>query len=162
MRTEERVPIGMRTIVFATAALLAGTSGCGTDEFPVEPPEGYAYAVAQRDCAPADGPALSLYLTPTLVDAPHPAPPFVRVSVYESPGDVVGRTWSFDATTTVASAIRCTTTANCVNATSGVFKVGRFASDSSLDASVDLLFPDGLRVRGSVRGIWKSHTFFCG
>jgi hypothetical protein len=153
----------MRFIRAATGvALLAATATCGRNGFPSEPPPGYSFAIAQRDCGPADGPALSIYLTPALVDAPYPPPPFIRIGVYETPADVVGRTWSWDASSSVAGAVMCASSSDCVTANSGSIAFGRFAADSSLVARMDVRFPDAHRVRGTVRGVWQSNTFLCG
>jgi hypothetical protein len=153
----------MRLLVLcSTLALLAVSPACRSSDVPVEPPAGFAHAIAQRDCAPTDGPALSIYLTPTLVDAPHPPPPFVRVSVYDSPADVIGRTWSWGPSTTIAGAVMCTSTTACVTSSSGLIILGRFAADSSLVATVDAHFPGGERIRGRVHGVWKTHPYLCG
>ena len=56
-------------------------------------PAGYEHAFAMPDCAPWDALALTVYLTPNPVQHEPVAPPFLRVSVYQSPTTVSGRTF---------------------------------------------------------------------
>jgi hypothetical protein len=135
---------------------------CSSPTFPVEPPSLYPYALAQRDCAPVDGPATSIYLTQSRVEGRDPSPPFVRVSVYESPATAAGRNWTWTGSDVAAGALRCDTLDACVTSSGGTMALSHFATDSAITAAVDVRFPDGMRVRGTVRAEWRRGLQVCG
>ena len=136
-------------------------AGCRSRGEPLRPPPEFPFASVSRDCAPADGPAVSIYLTSTAVTL-DPSPPFVRISVWDTPEQVAGRTWAWPRTLNKATASRCTTANDCVDSPSGSVTLGRFGPDSALTAKVDVKFPDGSRVQGTLRGTWISRQMLCG
>jgi hypothetical protein len=147
----------MKQLVFAMLIV----AGCGSNGEPMRPPAEFPFATVSRDCAPFDGPAVTIYLTPTAV-ALDPSPPFVRISVWDAPEQVAGRTWTWPRTVNKATASRCVTGNDCVDSTSGSVTLGNFGPDSALSATVDVKFPDGSRIQGTVRGTWQSRRILCG
>ena len=52
------------------------------------PPNGYPTAYATRDCAPADGPAMRLYLAAEPSEALPPPAPFIDVAIWQGVSSV--------------------------------------------------------------------------
>jgi len=137
--------------------------GCVAGGDAMRPPVDFPFATVSRDCGPADGPAVAIYLTPTAVDKPDPSPPFVRIAIWDSPEAVAGRTWTWPRAASKATALRCDVTgSSCVSSTSGSVTLGTFGPDSALTAIVDVRFSDGARIQGGVRATWYSRRIACG
>ncbi len=155
----------MKQVASAGVGLLAALLGCAQRPEAAggaAPPDGYDYAFVMPDCAPWDAMALTLYLTTVPVDAEPVPPPFLRVSVYSSPGSVPGRRfrWS-DSSNQVAAGSRCSA-GGCTTATAGQVSFGRLMRDSSLQGELELKFPDGARERGGFRAAWRGRPALCG
>ncbi|HET7040164.1 MAG TPA: hypothetical protein VFH97_09760 [Gemmatimonadales bacterium] len=152
-----RGAIPRRGVLMAALAL-----ACGSQEAPA-PPAGFAHAAAGRNCGPADGPAVSIYLTPQPVDRLDPAPPFVHLYLWRGLWDLAGRTWSLAGNEAEGSAQYCAAAGQCESASSGSIRITAVDADSTIRASVTLRFPGAGEIGGGIVARWISRTMvYCG
>lgn len=148
-------------LVFIAAALLA----CRAETGPApssQPLAEFPYATAGPDCAPWDGPAIAVLLTPTADPLADLLPPYVRVMVYGSQESLLGRTTAWPGGAEVGSAAWCAVADDCVVADSGIVRLGQISGDTVLAGGVRLVFPGGARLDGSFRAVWRPHIALCG
>jgi hypothetical protein len=84
------VPLGLILVI-----------GCRGSSEPVPlptPPEGFEFAVATPDCAPWDGPAVSILMTGSRADSVDGRGRQLRVAVYARSDSVIGRRFRWPAT----------------------------------------------------------------
>lgn len=130
---------------------------------PLEPLTALPHAAATQSCGPADGPATLIYLASTPVELLQPSVPFIQVFVprrftESTPGDVfvVGEDFNEEA-----SAWFHRSGVEMQSARRG--EVGITAlRGNQLTGYVDLVFPDGVRMRGSFTASWHSREILCG
>jgi hypothetical protein len=143
-------------LVIVLAAL-----GCGAGDIP-SPPAGFGHATATRDCGPADGPAVAIYLTSQPSDQPDPPPPYIRLYLWHGLDELAGRTWPLAGDGAQGSAQLCAASGECEVATDGAVRVGVVAADTSLTGSTQLTFPGAGRIEGGIRAHWVPRIVFCG
>lgn len=130
---------------------------------PLEPLDALPHATATPSCGPADGPATLIYLASTPVELLQPSVPFIQVFVprrftESTPGEVfvVGEDFNEEA-----SAWFHRSGVEMQSARSG--EVGITAlRGNQLTGYVDLVFPDGVRMRGSFAASWQPREILCG
>ena len=128
---------------------------------PLEPLAALAHASATPSCGPADGPATAIVLAST-AELP-PVAPFIQVFVprrftESTPGDVfvVGEDFNEEA-----SAWFHRSGVEMQSARRGEVGITALRGDQ-LTGYVDLVFPDGTRMRGSFTASWQAREIFCG
>jgi hypothetical protein len=127
--------------------------------------EGLPYAAAAQSCGPADGPAVSIYLTPTLVSSLDPVPPYVRIDVWQPLDRLTERPWTLSSGSAAdadGAAVYYTGAPELEVATSGRVTVSTVAPDRSIHGFADLRFPTLGRVRGEFHALWNSRRVVCG
>jgi hypothetical protein len=118
---------------------------------------------ASLDCAPWDGPAMSVLLARVGDTTESPTGPFVRVALYGSLDRLVGNTTRWPADKEVGTASWCSAGAQeCTAAATGVVRLEGFAPDSVLPGKLRITFPDGRILDGSFRANWRSRRMMCG
>jgi hypothetical protein len=144
--------------------LVPCVAGCGDSAAPgagtIESPSGYPFASAASDCAPWDGPAVTVLFTTIPMGNPTPSP-FVRVSVYRDINSVPGGSYNWTEGDQTATALRCSSSARCERATNGRIAFQRLSAQS-LTGNTDLLFADGTRFRGAFRASLNPRPIACG
>jgi hypothetical protein len=135
-------------------------TACGSQEVPA-PPSEFAHAAATRDCGPADGPAVSIYLSAQPVEELDPPPPFIRLYIWHGLGDLAGRTWSLAGDDAQGSAQFCAVGGDCELASDGSVRVAAVDADSTVEASATLRFPTAGEISGGIVARWISRTIFC-
>ena len=139
--------------------------GCGPEShlapFP-NPPPGYEYAYATRDCAPWDGPAVTLYFAGSPSDSIPMGVPHLRVSIWKSPAELANRTVRWPADLQGGAALRCAAADSCEPANGGQISFGGTRPDSSVEGVLLLRWVGGDSVRGSFRAAWRSRRIMCG
>jgi hypothetical protein len=70
-----------------------------------EPPARFPYAAATRDCGPADGPAVTIYLSRKPVDAIEPSGTHVQIHVWQGIEELAGTSWSIGGDAPQGSAV---------------------------------------------------------
>lgn len=150
----------------ALALLMAGSLACGDDGMPVhQPPAGFSFAYATPSCAPWDGPAVTLYLTPQAVDSGSPLPPpgaSLGVSIWKSRAELPGARFSWPSSGQVGAAQVCTREAECEAASGATVAFGQDGSQDTLQGMMDLAFPQRGRITGDFRARWIQRSMFCG
>ena len=147
-----------------TLSSLVVACGSGPSEMS-SPPEEYPLAFYHEDCAPWDGPAVTLYLVQSPMTRPwEPSAPYARLSVYEPIPSLVGSTveWQGDAIDT-GHAVRCRTEQSCQVAADVRLRVRQWqASEGRLTGDVELVLPDGSRVAGGFQAELLDVQAICG
>lgn len=146
------------------AWLLLPLAACGAP-FPTDPPEGYPYAYALVDCAPWDGPAVTILLMtrPAPADSLAVTWPHVSVSVWRSRTTLAGQTFAWPSDRQVGAATRCTSEAACEAASSGRVTFAPETADTLLRGSVELRFAGADSIlRGAFRASWRRTHVMCG
>jgi len=152
----------MRSTRTLGAAVAAGLlAACAEASIPA-PPTGYGFAYATRDCGPADGPAVRLFLVPQEVTLWPPSGARVEVAVWRATTQLPGADLVWSGATNLGWAGRCDDVAQCEAATDARVTFRGFAADSTLTGSVDLGFGDGSRVTGGFNAVWHPATPICG
>jgi hypothetical protein len=143
-------------------SLVVGVAmACSSDTISA-PLRGFAYAAAMRDCGPADGPAVAIYLTPNPVGATQPIAPFVRVYVPVQVDQLIGHMWLIGSANADAGAWFHPDTSTYELAETGYMVVNSVDSDSTITGLVDLNFPDAGHIRSTFRATWVTSHVLCG
>jgi len=149
-------PIWIATLVSLVACQRAG------DRWPGDRlPEGYSYSYAMRDCAPWDGPAVTVFLTATPADSTSVPTPFLGLSTYRSPTEVEGRRFEWPAKEQVAGAYRCRAEGDCEASRLGYIRFDRSLLDGTLIGGFVAQFPHDT-VAGGFKATWVARRVMCG
>jgi hypothetical protein len=135
---------------------------CGGDT-PLKPLSELPHAAAVASCGPTDGPATMIYLASTPLELPQPSAPYIQVFVptryaESTPGKVyvIGEDFNEEA-----SAWFNTSGVEPRQAVRGEVGVTALRANR-LTGFVDLVFPNGVRMRGSFDASWHDFQQFCG
>lgn len=121
------------------------------------------YAVIQGSCAPWDGAAIELRLSPSLPTPTGPSAPWLVVSVWRSREEVSGETFRFpDNTGRVGAASLCRNGDDYEPVESGMVRFDRFADGKPATGTFDFVLKGGRRERGSFSAEWGELTALCG
>jgi hypothetical protein len=118
------------------------------------------FSIASRDCAPTGGPATAFYLATARIDSIQPLGTYLRITVWEPPGRLAGRTWSVAGDRRLGDAALCISEA-CEPVASGRISVERMTDDTTLTGVVDLVLGRGEEIRGGFTAGWRSRTIGC-
>jgi hypothetical protein len=132
---------------------------CSGDAAAVPVP-GYPFAYATTDCGPADGPAVTVYLTARALDSLPPAGGHLALTVWVGRDEALGRTFRSSDQPVRGFAAECGPEARCDPAAAWRVTLRGLARDT-LDGSVDLQL-GGRAVTGSFRARWMPMRMFCG
>ena len=147
----------------ALLALALGACRNRSDFAPLpDLPAGFPYAYAVADCAPWDGPAVTLYLTPIPADSTDFPWPQLRISVWRSADTLPGRTFAWPSDQQVGAATRCEGPAACKSADSAQITFKPAAGDSTLRGSTRLVFPSAEALSGGFQAVWRESHAACG
>lgn len=143
--------VSLLAVLFAACASgVAGTSG------------ELAYATATPACGPTDGPAVSIYLSPAPVESFEPPAPYVRLSVWQPPERLAGRSWELAGDGSEGGAWYFTTARDFEVATGGSVRIGSVSRDNTIEGVVDVTFPGTGRIRREFRAVWVPRSLMCG
>jgi PBP1b-binding outer membrane lipoprotein LpoB len=117
------------------------------------PTAGYTHAAAVAACGPADGPAVTIYLSPYPVEVQSPPPPFISIYINQAVEQIGGKTWTI-GTSTAAATLRLTAD-SVETATAGSVVTSSVSADKTIDGSADLTFPSGHFI-GVFHAVWIS------
>jgi hypothetical protein len=146
------------------AALVLLTMSCNSDNelsLPA-PPSGFPTAYATSDCAPADGPAVRLYLAAEPAEALPPPAPFVDLTIWQGLQSVAGKRFEWTGASSDGSARRCTAADACEQATGVLVRFRPLGTDSSVTGTLTLTFPGGSTVAGGFNAAWRPTRPLCG
>lgn len=122
----------------------------------------FDYAAARRQCGPADGPAVSVYLAAAPIESLEPSPPYVRIDVWQTLEQIAGRSWNLTATSEEGGALYFRTATDHETVTSGHLTVTGVAEDNTITGSVDVVFPTAGRIRTEFSAPWIPSSMLCG
>ncbi len=152
-------------LAIVTVLTTAPVGGCGTsaDLGPLRAsPERLPHAVAVRDCAPWDGPAVTIYLSAASADSTPPPPPHLQLSLWRSATELERNTFAWPAETQEAAATWCETDDACRAAPTGRVRIRRVWPDSLIEGEFDLQFDGRISVGGGFRAVWLETRIMCG
>jgi hypothetical protein len=142
-------------------AIVVFPVACASDGIP-GPPAGLAHAAATSACGPADGPAVTIYLSHAPVESLEPPAPYVRIYIWQPLDRLAGRSWVVAGDEAEGSAWLHPVARDNEVATSGRVRVNVVTSDNTIEGLADLTFPSAGRVRGGFRAVWLPRTVLCG
>lgn len=150
------------SLTHGLALLLLPLGACGPPAS-ADPPAGYPYASAHADCAPWDGPAVTILLTTQAPDSIAVTGPYVSISVWRSATTLAGRTFAWPSDSQVGAATRCSSDAACEAARSGRVTFAPASPDTILGGTVVLRFAGADSIlRGAFRALWRRTRVMCG
>lgn len=115
------------------------------------------------DCAPWDGPAVTILLTTRPADSIAVTGPYVSISVWRSATALAGQTVAWPSDRQVGAATRCTTDAACEPTRSARVTFAPASPDTMLDGTVELTFAGADSIlRGTFRASWLRTRVMCG
>lgn len=126
------------------------------------PPPGYPYAYAVADCAPWDGPAVTIYLTARAADSTEFPWPQVRISVWRGLEALPGQSFTWPADQQIGAAARCADPNACQLATAAHITFGPAPNDTTLTGFAELTFAGDSTLRGGFRAAWRRTRVMCG
>jgi hypothetical protein len=127
------------------------------------PPVVWSSATASRDCAPWDGVATSVFLSPAPVSDPQAPRALLHLSVYRDMASVAGARWVVDGMKQdAAQASWCPAGGDCVLATTGWIEFSARAGDEPLAGRYDLTLSDGRRIAGRFSATVTPNPALCG
>lgn len=147
--------------LFTLSALVCLVPACGSDPVAARV-EDLVHAVATRQCGPADGPAVSIYLAAAPVQSLEPSPPYVRLDIWRPVERLTDRPWSLGATGEDGGAVFYPGAAGYEVATGGRVRVTGVAADNTLTGSAEVDFPTIGRVQQDFAATWIATTMLCG
>ena len=150
-----------RVIALSLVLLLAGCNSGNELSLPA-PPAGYPTAYATRDCAPADGPAMRLYLAAEPSEALPPPVPFVDLAIWQGVASVAGKRFEWTGASSDGFARRCVATDSCEPASRVALQFRPVGPDTSVTGTMTLTFADGSIVTGGFNAAWRPNTMLCG
>ncbi len=141
-----------------TLAMIAACDGNG-----VTGPSGpLPYATAFRSCGPADGPAVTIYLSSKPIANLTPDGPFVQISIWMPVEQLAGRSWSVgEGGEAMATWYAGPASSHAIVAQRGTVVVRGVSSERTIDGSVDLHFANN-RVAGRFDANWVEALALCG
>jgi hypothetical protein len=154
----------MRFPTLFLIAILACQLGGPARQLPGAP-AGLPHAYAHRTCAPWDGPAVAVYLTPVPLDTNVQFPPamtYVQITIWRGLDRLPGTTLSWPTTEQIGSVNRCSGQRGCEQATRANVRFRSADSAGMLDGEVEATFPGGATTRGGFRARWRDERVFCG
>jgi hypothetical protein len=144
--------------------LLVAVASCDSDGV-FAPPSGLRHSAAMRSCGPTDGAAVAIYLLRTATTDLSPAPlPHVRIAIHQGVSEIERRGWDVSHDSQHGIAVFVDNTSAFQPASRGVVIINNVLSDTTIEGSVDLVFPEAGRVRGGFRARWMSASppLLCG
>lgn len=148
------------------AAALAACQGPGSSPSVPAPPEGFSFATAAPDCAPWDGPAVTILLSnhpgSDTAGITESARPLLRVVLYPRGSGVAGQKFHWPADPEMAIGQRCPAEGECEGATDGEVSLLPSPADSALEGSLRLHFSDGTTISGGFHATWHPRRMMCG
>lgn len=163
-------------VLFGIAGCIAGGAPERTPSVDPPPPapgivvigeQGYStysrYAVIQGSCAPWDGAAIELRLSPKPPTASGSVAPCIVVSVWQSREEASGGTFRFpDNTGRVGAAGHYRNEDDYEPVESGVVRFDRFTDGKPATGTFDFVLKGGRRERGTFSAEWGEMRVPCG
>jgi hypothetical protein len=150
-----------RVVALSLALLLASCNAENELSLPA-PPAGYPTAYATRDCAPADGPAIRVYLAAEPSEALPPPAPFVDLAIWQGVTSVPGRKFEWTGPSSEGFARRCVAADTCEPAAQVIAQFRPLGPDTTVTGTVLLTFADGSVVTGGFNAAWRPNPMLCG
>ena len=144
------------TRVFSCAFVVVFAVACGSDS--ISPSfKAFAYSSVTPQCGPADGPAVAVFLAPSLAGANGESAPYVRVYVAVSVDQLAG-VWP---TKSAATAWFQSDASTSEVAESGYMFVRSVDSDNTVTGYVDLQFPNAGHIKTDFRAKFRPTSILC-
>jgi hypothetical protein len=147
-----------RPVLLAILALACGEPRQGAPTAPAE----YPFAWARSDCAPLDGPAVSVFLTREPTTSDDVPVPRIWISIWRGLAEVKAHRFTLAASNSrVGAASLCLDWDDC-EPLAGWVRFGRSAPDGALKGEYELWTTTGRRLAGRFTAEWRERTAFCG
>ena len=146
------------TRVFSCALVVVFAVACGSDS--ISPSfKAFAYSSVTPQCGPADGPAVAVFVAPTLAGANGESAPYVRVYVAVSVDQLAG-VWPITTNSDATAWFQSNGSTSEV-AESGYMFVSSVDSDNTVTGYVDLQFPNAGHIKTDFRAKFRASSIVC-
>jgi hypothetical protein len=138
--------------------------GCPPGATAAQTVPGYPFAYAQAECAPWDGPAVAVMLTPAALDsaAAAPAGRFLSVTVWKGRSELSGQSFYWPAQPEPGHLARCDGGGSCESPKRGTVWFTGIGAGDTLRGALDIEFAGGVRIRGRFDARWLDRRVLCG
>jgi len=151
----------MRSASLVILSLLLGCTGA--PDLLTELPEPFTHATAMRDCAPWDGPAVSIVLTEGPLDSTGVAGvPALYLSIWRGLDAIHDASFMWPADEAIATASWCESGEACEPALGGMIRIASVGEDSTVTGEFEVTFRDGVPVSGGFQAVWRDRVLLCG
>jgi hypothetical protein len=124
--------------------------------------KGFSKASAVGDCAPTDGPAMTVYLLDVDDHGIPPKPPYIRVTVDIDPVVLSESSVDWQNGGRGPGIAELCSLQSCHAISSGRIDFGIVSAGQSVEGRVDLRFTNNVRVVTAFRGRWVNRPYICG
>jgi len=125
-------------------------------------PSTYPHAYIRRQCAPWDGPAFGLYLTPSKTNCQQVHEPYLAIGLWRDLPKSGPKTIEIDSRQFAGHASHCPKPRACEAALSATVVFERFEEGRQAAGRFELRFKDGRRESGSFQAEWCPDAGPCG
>lgn len=125
-------------------------------------PRGYQYARATQDCAPWDGPAVTIYLMTAAGDSVPPTGRHLQISLFIALDHLPGQRLSWPDDTRKGNLFECGSIESCRPIPEGRVRISKVSKDNTVWGEVHLLTAAGDTIQGGFRARWRPRRIFCG
>ena len=123
----------------------------------------FSDGIIQPSCAPWDGAAMAITLTPSPVDPKaFPKPPYVGINIWNDLPLHDGQVLKFTYSSKLGSVTRCLKEANCEVATSAEVRIDSVKPGAAARGHYDIHFKNGDTFTGSFDVKWRDFHQRCG
>ena len=152
------MPSRSRILLLALTTALVGTACTAT---PAEPPAAFPFALATRECGPADGPAVTMYLASDSSRVLPPGGAYVMIYVWHGLDELEDGPWTVGGASSDGAAIYQDSSEMGIQL-QGTVTVTDIEPDSTVEGAVDLRSAGAFAVRGGFRARWIPRQVLCG
>jgi hypothetical protein len=132
-------------------------------QLPAYPPEGLEVAWWHSDCAPWDGPAVSIYLGHAVPEeALAPTYPHLRISIFDTPTSLPGESYHWDEAGNTGDVQFCSAEGTCQGATAVTVEFDDQGEGGTYRGRVGARLADGSYRAGSFEAAPLKFTALCG
>ena len=154
---------GARLILFGLWTVMFSSPGGGSQEADaLDPLHRDLPAWAMPDCAPFDGPATLIHVTPRVTPAAEPFSPTVSISIGRPIDRARGRRYTIAPAESWGAVTLCRDVGQCITAVAGEVRLDTGRAGEPIVGWYDLRFPDGSRQHGSFHADLRERLSYCG
>lgn len=130
-----------------------------------DPPAGFPHAYAHHSCAPWDGAAVAILLTPGPLEPGGDLDrtiPHVEINIWKGVDRLAGTVWTWPTTEQIGAVTRCSADTECEQAATAIVQFRSVDTTGLVEGDVEAAFPSGVMTKGGFRATWWHERMLCG